>query len=174
MSIITVTGAIHKDELGITSTHEHAIINAKSQLRIPDNEAQKALFYQKLNIENLGVVKRNPLSIADNHLLSDPDLAKEELLFFKKAGGNSIVEVTNHGIGRDAKALRYISASSGVNIIAGCGYYCYDSHPQDMGQRSIDTISSDIMAELNIGMDDTDIRAGVIGELGMSSGNSSE
>lgn len=168
MSIITVKGEITADELGITSTHEHILTDGSSQLRVPKQNSRKAVFYQKLSIENLGYVRRNPLSIADNHILDDIKLAEEELMYFKKAGGNTIVDVTNHGLGRDPEAILGISRSLGLNIILGCGYYCYDTHPEDMDQRTVEDIAGEMVREITVGMDDTDIRAGVIGEIGLS------
>lgn len=168
MSIITVNGVISKDELGITSTHEHIIFDGSCQLSCLNESINKALFDQKVSIENLGAIRRNPLSVADNHVLDDSKLAKEELSLFKKAGGNTIVDVTCRGIGRDPKILKDISGNLGINIIAGCGYYCCNSHPDDMNERSAEDIASEILTEINIGIDNTGIRAGVIGEVGLS------
>ena len=55
----------------------------------------------------------------DDLVLSDPVLAAEELMEFSRAGGKTVVELTNLGLRRDAMGLRYISDRTGVNIIRG-------------------------------------------------------
>lgn len=170
MSIITVNGEITSEKLGITTTHEHILKGATTQfqLRMPEENSKRTIFSSKVSIENLGYVRRNPLSIADNHILDDMKLAEEELMYFKKAGGDTIVDVTSKGLGRDPIAIRGISKSVGLNIVMGCGYYCYNTHPDDMSERSAEDIAQEMVKEITVGMDDTDIRAGVIGEIGLS------
>jgi len=48
-------------------------------------------------------------------------LAVEEALLFKEAGGASLVDVTDVGLGRDPKALRRIAQRTGLKVIMGCG-----------------------------------------------------
>jgi len=49
------------------------------------------------------------------------DVMLDELLRYKAAGGNTIVENTVQGISRNALLLRDLSYQSGLNIIAGTG-----------------------------------------------------
>ena len=57
---------------------------------------------------------------------------KDEILIFKGAGGDTIVDCTSIGLGRDVEALRKLSRYTGVNIIASSGYYYKDTHPATM------------------------------------------
>ena len=88
---------------------------------------------------------------------------------FKQAGGGTVVEVSSKGLGRDALGLKKIAESSGVNIIAGCGYYKVAGHPPDMAERSVEDVTAEIVRELESGIGDTGIRAGVIGEIATGS-----
>jgi phosphotriesterase-related protein len=78
------------------------------------------------------------------------------------------VEVTSIGIRRDPVGLREISLRSGVHIVAGCGWYIGPSHPGYLQDASIADLTRILLADLGVGMDNTDVRAGAIGELGTS------
>ena len=55
-----------------------------------------------------------------------------------------------------------------MNIVAGAGYYVDASHPTNMNTLSEENICQQIIKELQEGCDGTDIKAGVIGEIGCS------
>lgn len=54
-------------------------------------------------------------------LTEEHDAWKQELKFFHQNGGRTMVDVTNHGIGRDVKVLKELSQATDVNLIAGTG-----------------------------------------------------
>lgn len=168
MSVITVQGLINAEELGITLPHEHIFLDLRNQYREPSEVTRKSIGEQKVDINNLDILRRNPLAIKDNLVINDVKLAEGELFRFKKAGGDSVVDVTNIGLGRDPKALRGISRVVGINIIAGCGYYYHDTHPEDMDEKTVEQIIDEMITDINAGIDGTDIKAGVIGEIGIS------
>lgn len=105
----------------------------------------------------------------DDLVLSDPVLAVEELMEFARAGGKTVVELTNLGLRRDAIGLRYISDRTGVNIIMGCGYYKDQWHPPDMDEKTVADIAEEMVRDITVGVEHTGIRAGIIGEVGISS-----
>jgi len=168
MSVMSVQGIIDSNKLGIISPHEHVLIDIRNQFREFSEASKRALSEQKVGIGNLDVLSRNPYAIKDNLVLNDLKIAEEELLKFKKAGGDTIVDATPKEIGRDPEALRDISRLTGLNIIAGCGYYTYDTHPKDMNDKTVKDITNEILNDIEIGMNGTRIKAGVIGELGTS------
>ena len=57
---------------------------------------------------------------------------------------------------------------TGLNIIAGCGYYVDVSHPKDMPTRSVESLAEEMIADIKQGIAGTDVRAGIIGEIGTS------
>lgn len=168
MYITTVTGILKKDKLGIISPHEHVLVDCRNQFVEFNEVLKKAFSEQKVGISNLYILSRNPYALKDNLVLDDVNIAKEELIEFKKAGGNTIVDATSIGIGRNPEALRDISKLTGINIIAGCGYYTNDTHSKDMDKKTIKNIKNEILNDIKIGINGTDIKAGVIGELGTS------
>lgn len=168
MSVITVSGLIDDHALGVMSPHEHVLCDIRNQFTGFSAASKRALSEQPVQMSNLDVLSRNPYAVRDNLVLNDVVVAKEELLRFKRAGGDTIVDATLDAIGRDPEALLSISRATGINIIAGCGYYTYDTHPEDMDSKSVEQIAQEMLTDLTEGMAGTSIRSGVIGEIGTS------
>jgi phosphotriesterase-related protein len=120
-------------------------------------------------MSNVGVLRRSPNIAKDNLLLDDLHLAIREISEFKNMGGRSIADLTNIGLGRNAKSLQAIARRTKLNIIAGCGYYIAKSHPKRLKREDVDEIADKIVSDISSGMDGSDARAGVIGEIGVSS-----
>ncbi|XP_035683857.1 phosphotriesterase-related protein-like [Branchiostoma floridae] len=92
----------------------------------------------------------------------------EELNFFKRNGGSSVVDCTTLGIRRDVGKLKKISMETGVNVICGAGYYEACTHPPNMDTLTEEQLVSTIVNDITRGADGTDVRCGVIGEIGCS------
>jgi phosphotriesterase-related protein len=168
MSVNTVLGKINADELGAVLPHEHIYIDLTTFFSEPEQLGKKTLSHQKVAMDNLGVLSRHPYAIKDNLIIDDPKVQERELMFYKKAGGATIVDATVKGIGRDPMLLRDISNVVGINIITCTGYYVNSSHPSDMDERSIDQLTDEMVQDITIGIEGTKIKAGVIGEIGIS------
>ncbi len=168
MPVITVQGIKDTDSLGVIAPHEHIFVDIRNQFTPFHETTRNAISGQKVSIENLDVLSRNPYAVKDNLVLDNISLAEKELLEFKMAGGDTLVEATSRGIGRDPEQLRKISRLTGLNIIAGCGYYTQDTHPEDMDKKTVDEIKDEMVSEIKNGIPGTGVRAGVIGELGTS------
>ncbi|WP_214628090.1 phosphotriesterase family protein [Paenibacillus agaridevorans] len=168
MSVMTVTGKVAADQLGIVLPHEHAFIDLRALIPRPQAISEVRLSQEKVSLSNMGRLQRNPYAVLDNAVLDEEDVAIEELLSFKKAGGKTFVDLTLRDIGRDPALLAGLSHATGVYIVAGCGYYVHATHPPDMEQRTIDEIAEEIDNDIRYGMEGTTIRAGIIGEIGTS------
>lgn len=165
---MTVCGEKKIEDLGVVLPHEHIFIDISNQFTEPVTPFEKKLAYQKVRISNLGYLRRDPYVVKDNLILSEYDIARDELMTFKECGGQSIIEVTPIGIGRNPNQLQQLMEETGVNIIAGCGFYTHDTHAVDIEKQSVEDITEIIMNDLLIGMDHTGVRSGVIGEIGTS------
>src|SRR5690606_22378632 len=132
MSVQTVTGVIEAADMGMTLPHEHMFIDLRNQFTPFDDEEKDAISRQQVNINNLGRLRLNPYAIQDNLVLDDMEVAVKETLLFKGAGGETIVDCTSVGIKRQPEKLKELSLRTGVNIIAGSGYYTQDTHPPEM------------------------------------------
>ena len=89
-------------------------------------------------------------------------------MLYKQYGGGSLVDATSIGIARDPIGLVRISQAIGVNIIMGASYYVAPAHPPYMSSRTEDELAEQIVRDVMEGVDGTDTRSGVIGEIGCS------
>jgi phosphotriesterase-related protein len=160
MRVTTVLGEISSEELGITLPHEHLLIDcvASWYQTSPIGELPIA-------IDMLGPLRRNSSICKDNLILEEKDTVPE-LAKFKQAGGRSLVDVTVDGLGRNPSALKRISAQTGINIICATGWYLQSCHPAYVSRMSVDELSRIMIKDLTEEIGESDIKAGVIGELG--------
>ena len=164
--IQTVLGAVAPDAIGITLPHEHLLIDFEVMFAEPAGVADKPRALEPVSLANLGWVRQNFNSNHDNLRLEDEQVAQDEILLFKKAGGRTVVDPTPTTIGRDPQALARIARATGLNVVMGAGYYVGASHPPDMNRRSVDELAREMITDLTTGVGDTGIRAGLIGEIG--------
>jgi len=168
MPVNTVNGEISANELGITDVHEHILCNFLKDFKKPREVTKQILSEQKVSMEHLGILTINQFAIKDNLIFNDENLAERELMEFKKAGGKTIVDATPADTGRDPIALKRISNVLGINIIAATGFYRKRYHLKKVHSMSMEEISDWMIKEIEVGIDDTGIKAGIIGELGTS------
>jgi phosphotriesterase-related protein len=131
--IVTVTGEVPGDQLGVTSAHEHLYCDISVSSGKKDN-----IFY-------------------------DVSLIVRELKYFCEAGGQSIIELTPVGLGRDPAKLKVISKESGVQLISGIAFYDQNTYPDWLCRATADQIADYFVREIEEGTNG--VRAGLIGEL---------
>ncbi len=102
-------------------------------------------------------------------ILDDRALVIAEVALFKNAGGGSIVEVSSMGLGRDPAALQRVSRESGLNVIMGCGWYHERRYEPRLYRQTTNEIAAEIVRDIEMGVDGTAVRAGIIGEVGCAS-----
>ena len=164
----TVLGPVSPQELGPTSTHEHLLIDF-SCMFVPSEEAsERHKAHQPLTLENLAWVRYDPFRNLDNLYMTDEDTAIKEATLFREAGGGTIVDATTIGIGRDPAALARIARATGLNVVLGGGYYVDAVHPEGMDDKTDADLAEEMVREITVGVGDTGVRAGIIGELGCS------
>ncbi len=166
--IMTVRGPIAADQLGITLMHEHILNDCRCWWHAPRTPERQYLAEGFVCMEILGELRQDPFVNKHNITLDDEPLAIAELKDFSAAGGHTVVEPTCQGIGRNPLALRRISEATGLNIVMGAGYYLASSHPEKVAGLTVDAIADEIVHEALHGVDGTDVRIGLIGEIGVS------
>ena len=163
--VTTVLGPVDADTLGVTLTHEHLLYDHIVYLRGPEDVEAGKDVGEFVRMDQLGALRRRAAMIADNGRNYDPYLAAREVDRFKEAGGGTVVDVSSRGLGRDAAGLKNVAELTGVNIVTCCGYYKAAGHPPDMSERTVDDLAAEFVREIEVGIDDTGVRAGVIGEI---------
>ena len=164
----TVLGTVDPSKLGVTLTHEHLLIDLSAVFVKPSSEVDRSLSEEPVNLHNLGWMRINWSSNKDNLVQNDVMLAIREAGRFRDAGGGTLVDVTSVGIHRNPKALVEISRATGVHIVMGSGYYIGPALPEDFSQRTVDNITEEIVRDIQIGVGDSGVRSGIIGEIGCS------
>jgi phosphotriesterase-related protein len=162
----TVLGPIAGEAMGVTLPHEHLLIDFEVMFKEPASGADRGLARQPVSLANLGWVRHHFSSNLDNLQLLDERVARDEVLLFKHAGGQTLVDPTNRGLARDPLALARVARATGLNIIMGSGYYVAAAHPPDMDRRTADDVTRELVTDLTEGVDGTGVRAGFIGEIG--------
>jgi len=164
----TVLGLVEGKDLGVTLPHEHLVVDGKAFYAEPSGATNRGLADKLVDMGNLSWLRYHPFENLDNVRLLDEQEAIDEVMLFKKAGGNTIVDVTSIGVGRDPKALARISRTIGLNVIMGAGYYTAPSQSPEMSSKTEEEITEEIVRDITIGVGDSGICAGIIGETGGS------
>ncbi|CAN5321139.1 hypothetical protein BH10ACT7_BH10ACT7_27190 [soil metagenome] len=159
---MTTGGAVAAADLGRVLPHEHVFINEMIEDRA-------------------------------GGLLNDAGLATLELAAFVRAGGGTLVELTTAeltaGASPDPRGLyggpaasgfpehhtrsagnvasiAALAEQTGIRMVLGTGHYRDPYLADDIDLRSIDETAADIVRDLVEGFPGTNVRAGIIGEVG--------
>ncbi len=166
--VMTVQGPIAVEAMGTTLMHEHLLVDAQSWWHEPTQPERRYLAEGPVRPGILGELCMDPFVNLDNCRLDDEQAAIEELELFTETGGQTVVDPTCRGIGRDPAALMRIGQASDLHIVMGAGYYLEGSHPPSVQEMSIEAIADEIVRDAVEGVDGSGIKIGLIGEIGVS------
>jgi phosphotriesterase-related protein len=96
------------------------------------------------------------------------ELAVAELRRFHRAGRNAFVDVTPKGIGADPRRVRGVARETGLTFVHGMAFYTAAAHPERLSVATVDEIADEFVSDVRDGIDDTAVRGGLIGEIGLS------
>jgi phosphotriesterase-related protein len=101
-------------------------------------------------------------------LRRDEPVIREELDAFRAVGGGAVVDLTLDGVGRDPAWLAGLARATGLHVVMGSGWYRGAHYPPEalIDRRSVDALADDIVRDATLGVGETGIRAGIIGEIG--------
>lgn len=167
-TVQTVTGPIGVEDLGVTLMHEHLFLDNSTMWERPDSPALAALSEKPLSLEMIGELHYQPFFNRDNLRLADVEQASAEVGLFRDLGGKTIVELTSAWNGRDPVKLAEVSRRTGVVIVMASGYYLESTYPPELKGMDVGELADHLVEELTEGVDGTGIRAGIIGEAGIS------
>ena len=168
MAVQSVLGPVAKDALGIVAPHEHIFIDLSGFFAYHPVAGCADPVNDPVAMHHLGILSRDPYAMRDNLIITDPELQYREVMAFKNAGGATMVDASSPGIGRDVRQLRKIAERTGLNVVVGTGYYVEATHPAEMATMTDEEAAAMMIRELTEGIDGTDIKAGFIGEIGIS------
>ena len=145
MTVMTVTGPIPAEQLGITTIHEHLFSDLTRDYSSGDR------------------------------ILNNPELTYQELMLFKNAGGTTVVDQTTGGLkGHDNDilttkhplAVREMAERTGLNIVLGTGWYREPYYEKRLYRMKTNDIADELVTDVEQGIEGTDVRAGLLGEIG--------
>ena len=175
--VMTVNGPIDPGQLGPAIMHEHIFID----FTVPDDTDARwkaagrtkpvgatavGIYNAPLTMDLLGAVTMGAIN-RENWLLTDERVAIDEVLEFKRRGGGAIVDTTSIGLKRDPLALRRVSNATGLNIVMGASWYRKGWHNnEELDGRTVESLAQEIVRDVTVGVGDTGVRSGIIGEVG--------
>lgn len=86
--------------------------------------------------------------------------AVEKLKVARDEGVDTVIDVTTFDVGRDVRFGEEVSRKSGMQIVACTGQHIFA--PESLNERTVDQIAEVFVREIEQGIEDTDIKAGVI------------
>lgn len=131
-NVRTVLGDMSSEKLGFTYSHEHLWCSPPPQQKDRDFE------------------------------LTDYDKSLQELLYFKEAGGKTLVEGSTLDYGRDGNKLLKMAEESGVNVVAATGFNKHVYYPEWVSEESIDKLCERLVRDITEGMDGGTAKAGYL------------
>jgi phosphotriesterase-related protein len=159
----TVLGPVDPAALGHTLMHEHVLCD----IRPPGTRNANDLG-PEITLENVWQINygHGIARAGRKYMLDLEDIAVRELDLMKQDGGDTVVELTCGGLSPDPAGLKRISEGTGVHLVMGCGHYVNDYQDPRNRQRTADDFASEMIDQVQVGAWGTDVRAGMIGEIG--------
>jgi phosphotriesterase-related protein len=165
--IMTVTGAISPEDLGLTSMHEHilydgSVYRKRFQHLLPPQDQLPVKEDDPVTLENIYHHRQNLILSWDGVSMHDEDTMLGELTDFKNSGGSAMIDVSVPGLRSNLPAIRRLSQDSGIFVIPSTGLYSEDSWPDRFRNMSVKGYEQYMIKEITDGIEDTGIKAGHI------------
>ncbi len=99
------------------------------------------------------------------------DCMEETIKEFKdlyNKGVRNVIELTNRGMGRNVPYMAKVAKESGINVLCATGYYKEPFFPEEVYTLTQGELTEIMVREIEVGIDGTDVKAEIIGEIGSS------
>jgi len=83
-------------------------------------------------------------------------------------GVRNVIELSNRGMGRDISYMAKVSKESGINVLCATGFYKEPFFPEEVYTMTEEELTNLMVREIEVGIEGTEIKAEVIGEIGSS------
>jgi phosphotriesterase-related protein len=160
----TVLGLVDPASLGPALMHEHLIIDIT-----PPKYAAAGIEDVEIDICNCWQINFGQKLSGLKWKLNHADLVLADVREMVAAGGRTIVELTSGGLKPDPKALVNIANATSAVIVMGCGHYVNDYQAKANHERNAEDFAAEMVAQVFEGAWGTEVRAGIIGEIGCQS-----
>lgn len=164
----TVRGDILAQDMGVTLPHEHVFTDTSTWHQPATDLVGRQFSNSVPTLDTLWWHRQHPNSSRPVLQLTDERTAVDELGIFAAVGGGTVIDLTTSEMGRNPAGLVRVSQATGLHVVAGTGHYVAAAHAGWVQEASVDDLADRMAGEINIGIGDTGVRAGVIGEVGVS------
>lgn len=83
-------------------------------------------------------------------------------------GVRNIVDLTNQSMGRDPEYLKRLTEETGIQMIPSTGYYLERYIGPYVENRSVEELADESIRDLTVGIGESGLKAGIIGEIAWS------
>lgn len=105
---------------------------------------------------------------SDDCLLNCFEQTVAEFKYLKTLGVDRVVDLTNIGIGRSIEYVEKVEQASGMKIVSATGFYKDPFLPALVEQYSVQALADLMISEITVGIEGTQRKAQIIGEIGAS------
>src|SRR5699024_3854005 len=109
----------------------------------------------------------------DTNLDCYEETIKEYEKLYEK-GVRNIIDVTVRGMKRNPRYVDQVAQESKINIIQSTGWYQDKFLPDYIYTKTVDELAEMMLKDIREGIDETDIKAELIGEIGTSKNEMTE
>lgn len=160
----TVLGLLDPAKLGKTLMHEHLIWDIRPPALAAAMDQGPAI-----SLCNCWQMTYGRVKVPRNLVSRSTDLAISEVQEMVAVGGETIVELSSGGLKPEPVELAKVAKATGANVIMGCGHYVEDYQDAANHDRSADEFAAEMIDQIFEGAWESDVRAGMIGEIGCQS-----
>lgn len=157
----TVLGAVAPSELGATLLHEHLLCD----IRPPAWRGDGMRGYD-IPMEERYAIDYGEVHAPGNLVLDQLELTAAELSRLRQEGGRTVVDLSCGGLHPNPVGLAEVSRRADVHVVMGCGWYVDEYQAPENATRSVESFAAEMIGQLEVGAWGTEIRAGIIGEIG--------
>ncbi len=152
---------------GYTLPHEHVLCDVRARWHGSSPIDHPEVAGRRVGPATIAEVRDDPQgSVPENLVLSDSDLATEELKHAVDTGCQLVAELTTEGLHPRPAATVRAATAAGVQIVLGIGRYIAASLNPRQQSESVDQLVYRWIDQFTDGIDGYTI--GVLGELGVS------
>jgi len=166
--IVTVEGPVDPHDVGPILPHEHVFGDFSDKFDLPGSAVDRSTARGQITLEDLSWIRNNLVSHEATLRLDSMTDAVEEVARFHRAGGDLVVDVTPKNVGGDPERVRAVGRETGIQFVHGTAFYVHYSHPDRVSDMGVDEVADEFVSDVLEGIDDTGVRAGIVGEIGAS------
>jgi len=160
----TVMGVVDPSKFGPTLLHEHVLCD----IRPPFTRDMEPVG-REIDLADYWPINYCEVMAPGNYQLDEIDIASDEIKLMIEDGGRTVVDLSCGGLQPDPHGLVEVSKRTGAHVVMGCGHYVDDYQDDKNHDRSVDSFAEEMIEQVFVGAWGTDIRAGMIGEIGCQS-----